>query len=143
MQRKVVGALLLALALGVAACGGSGSKPLTAAQLRTQASAVCRDVARRMLALETGASQATMHASLARAARVMSDGLARLQALKPPAQLAGRYARFVAWKGAQRDAARELSRPGGRLSARSRAAVRAHQSPVWTLAHQLDLPACA
>jgi hypothetical protein len=143
MKRKMVGALVVALALGLAACGGSGSKPLTAAQLRTQASAVCRDVARRMQTLEASATQTTMRASLARAAAVMSDGVTRLQVLKPPSQLAARYARFVAWKGTQRDAARELSRPGGRLSARSRAAVRAHESPVWVLAHQLDLPACA
>ncbi len=142
MQRNVVGALLLALALGVGACG-SASKPLTEAQLRTQASAVCQDVTRQVQALAARATPATMHASLARATTIMSNGVARLQALKAPPELAARYARLVAWKGAQRDAARELSRPGGRLSARSRAAVRAHDSPVWTLSHQLGIPACS
>jgi hypothetical protein len=143
MQRFMIGALVVAvLALVAGGCGG-GSKPLSAAQLRTQASAVCRDVARRVHALEGQATQATLHASLARAATVFSDGLDRLEALEPPSQLADRYDSFLAWKGAQRDAARELSKPGGRLDARSRAAVRAHESPVRVLAQQLDMPACA
>jgi len=145
MQRNLVGALIVVLALGVAACGSSGSKPLSAARLRAQATAVCQDVGRQVRALQLSATPASMRTSLARAATVLSDGVARLHALTPPRELASRYDLFVAWKASQRDAARELSRSGGRadLSARSRQAVLAHHNPVWTLAHQLDLPACA
>lgn len=145
MQGKLASMLLVALALGIAACGSSGPKPLSAAQLRAQATAVCQDVGRQVRALQLSATAASMRTSLARAAAVLSDGVARLHALTPPRQLASRYDLFVAWKASQRDAARELSRAGGRadLSARSRQAVLAHHNPVWTLAHQLDLPACA
>ncbi|HET6448214.1 MAG TPA: hypothetical protein VFG31_03820 [Conexibacter sp.] len=45
--------------------------------------------------------------------------------------------RFVAWKDAERDAARELVRPGGRLSARSQRAVEEHHTPAMTFAREL------
>jgi len=140
MQRKLAGALLVALAFGTVACG-SASKSLTAAQLRTRAGAVCRDVTRRIETLQVGASNATLHASLARAAVVLSDGLDKLHALTPPKQLAAHYAAFLAWEESRRDAARTLSH-GARLSARERRAIQAHHSPVTPLSRQLGLSGC-
>lgn len=141
MQRKLASALLVALAFGMVACG-SASKPLTAAQLRTRGNAICRDMQRRVMALEARSTQATLRASLARAADVLSDGVDRLNALTPPKQLAGRYASLIAWEGARRGAARTLSH-GGRPSGRQAAAVRAHHNPVYRIGHELGLAACA
>jgi hypothetical protein len=140
MQRNA-GALLLALALVMAACG-SASKPLTEAQLRTRAGTVCHDVNRQILALQARATQATMHTSLAGVAGLLRDGIRRLHTLEPPQRLAARYASFIAWEGARRDAALELSKPGGTLRARSRRAVEAHHNPVTALSRQLGIPAC-
>jgi len=142
MQRKVVGALVVALMVVVEACGGSGSTPLTTAQLRAQASAVCRDVTRQIQALAASARPSTRQASLRQAATAMTDGLARLRALTPPKALADRYASFVAWKGSQRDAARQLAEPGGRLTARAAEAVNAHRSPAFALARALGIDGC-
>ena len=140
MQRKLAGALLVALALGAVACG-SASKPLTAAQLRMKANVVCRDMSRRVQALAKASTQATLRASFGRAADVMDDDLGRLRALVPPKQLAGRYASFIAWEGSRRDAARALSQ-GKRLNARMRLAVHDHLSPVIPLSRQLGIPSC-
>lgn len=140
MQRKLASALAVVLMLVVAACG-SDSKPLSSAELRTQANAVCRDVVTRAHAIQTRATPATMRASLSRAATVYTDGLDRLEALKPPPQLGDRYASFLAWKETQRDAALQLAKADGRLSARQRRAVESH-APVGTLAHGLGLVHC-
>lgn len=137
MQRKVAGALVVAVLALVAGGCGEDSKPLTTAQLRTQANAVCQDVSREVSTLQANATQATMGRSLRDAADAMTDGIDRLEALTPPQQVADRYARFLAWMKTQRDAARQLATPGATLSARARRAIDPHVSPALTLAHEL------
>lgn len=140
MQGKLTGALLVALALGGAACG-SASKPLSTDQLRAQAGVICRDMTRRVLALNADATQATMRSALGRAAIVMSDGVERLQSLTPPEQMADRYARLVEWKHAQAEAARELAH-GRQPTGRSGEAIRGHENPASGLSRELRINGC-
>jgi len=141
MRFRLTSLLLVALALGVAGCGDA-SKPLTAAQLRTRASAVCANVTRRIVALQAHASEVPARTSLRRAADALTDGVDRLEALDPPEQLDDRYARFLAWKRAQRDAA-SAQVAGRPISPRSRRAVEAHDSPLQTLGRQLGVTGCS
>lgn len=141
MQRTVVGALLVALALGVAACG-EASKPLSAAQLRTQASAVCRDTTRRVLTLRSSMTQATARAFMRRASIAVGDGVARLEALKPPRQLAARYKRLVALLAARRDATRALAGPRPKLTGLERDVVSTHHDPIAQAARRLGVDGC-
>jgi hypothetical protein len=141
LQRKLAGALLVALALGVVACGDA-SKPLTAAQLQQQANAICQDMTRHIQALAAHSTPATMRTGLGRSADVLTDGINRLHAIIPPKQLAAQYASFLVWEGVRRDGARAFSR-GSTLSTRMRMALDDHHSPAVPLARELGLPSCA
>jgi hypothetical protein len=143
MQRNLAGALVVALALVAAGCGDS-SKPLTTAQLRTQASAVCRDVRRQVVGLQARATQATLSRSLRQAADAIDGGVERLRALDPPPRLDRAYAELVAWKATQRDAALALAKqPGRRLAGREGRAIDAHIDAVGRAARATGLSACA
>lgn len=141
MQSKVAGALLVALALALVACG-EASKPLAAGQLRAQASAVCRDTTRRISAMRTTMTQATAHAFMRRASVATGDGVARLQALQPPSRLAGPYRRLVALLAARRDALKALGGPRPALTALERDVVSTHHDPIGATARRLGIDGC-
>ncbi len=150
MRIKVMGAVVaVLLAVGVAGCGDS-SDASSAAELRAQASTICRDVERRVQTLRMSATEATLRSSLARTADAMGEGLDRLEAIEPPDALADRYDAFLAWMGTQRDAAQALATSDAGsaaaaegLSARERRVLDPHVDVLGRLARGLGLPDCA
>jgi hypothetical protein len=135
MQRKTIGALLVVLAAVIAACGES--EPLSQAEFRTQANAVCAELSRQARALSDGSPEQRY----ARAADILEDGIEQLEEIEPPDRLAGRYRAFLTWKEAQQDAVRALAEPDGKLSARGMRAMRLH-GPLEKLADELGLRGC-
>jgi hypothetical protein len=97
MQRKLAGAVAAVLALGIAACGGSGGsspKPLGAAQFRAQVDAVCRHAqARTKVVYEAkGLEQKQVLGRLADSAQ---QAIAALDAITAPAALEHRYSQLL------------------------------------------------
>jgi hypothetical protein len=103
MQRKVAGALVvaLALALGTAGCGGSG--PLTKAEFVKQGNAACIKARTRAERIPVDPKAKGVESLLAKAAAYEHAKLAGIEALAPPDELQVRYEQFkhaVAARGA-------------------------------------------
>ncbi len=95
MPRTTVAiATVAVLALGAAGCGSSShpasTKPLTAAQFRTQANAICKTYAAKTDALNpgTGATTAKIDAAVHQVAVLIAREVVEIRALKPPASMA-------------------------------------------------------
>jgi hypothetical protein len=99
MQRKVGAALVAALVLGLAGCGGG--EPLSRAELTQRANAICRAQSARLNALQQRLGREGKLASPAAvkaAVPIARERVQELAALKPAASVDARYAAFVAWE---------------------------------------------
>jgi hypothetical protein len=89
----------VALATLAAGCGGSATKPLTRAQLRTKTDAICRRVTTRLATNGSPRTPAQIERLIKNLSAFEQGALTELSALVPPAALADDWKRFVA--GAQ------------------------------------------
>lgn len=91
--------LVLAAALALAGCGGSGGKSggtLTKAEFVAQANAICKDYEARIDALGEPGSVDDLVDLAAKAKPIAESGVAQLRALKPPEELQTRYDEYLA-----------------------------------------------
>jgi len=91
MQRKAIGALAVALALGAGGCGGSDST-VTSASFVKQAEAACVKARAKSEALRPGANG--LEGLLEKVTMYQRGKLDGISALTPPAQLETKYAQF-------------------------------------------------
>jgi hypothetical protein len=93
MNRKALGATVVAIALGGAGCGGS--KPLTQAEFVQKANAACKEMRTTGKAAFSHAKAnhgATLRADLAHAGE---QAVTRLKAIKPPSNLDATFQRYI------------------------------------------------
>jgi hypothetical protein len=84
-----------AVALTLAACGGSDDKGLSKAEFVKQAEAVCTDVNAKFKALGEPSDAKAVPAYVEKAVEITTDGTKRLQAIKAPEDLADGYAELI------------------------------------------------
>lgn len=141
MQRKVVGALFVALALVVAACGSSGPKPASPRAFRAQANAVCRQTHAQLMQLESQARGTLTPAVARRAVAIMDGGLRKLGRAQPPAEAAAQFSQLTRLLRNERDyvalAQRQRQATGVQASANMRLIHR-----IGPVARSLGLPDC-
>jgi hypothetical protein len=102
MQWKVVGTVVVVLALGGAGCGGSGGSA-PKADFAKQVTTICKQRSLSVVALvkrNPGNARGFMTEALPVAAKSLDD----LNALKPPAEKQATYARFLVTQRQQIDA---------------------------------------
>jgi hypothetical protein len=99
MDRKVLGAVLAMLALGATGCGG-GTGTLSRADFVKQANAICK---RRtaQIAMTEARHRRSFRAGVTAALPLIVKSEEELRALKPPAELKGRYDELIAIERAQ------------------------------------------
>ena len=85
-MRRVLPALLVALALGLAACGGGGSS-LSASEYRSKATAICRDHSKQINALTEPKTNAELGDYLAQGTEITRKTVDRFDDLDPPDSL--------------------------------------------------------
>jgi hypothetical protein len=99
MRGKIVRALLVvALALGLASCGSS--KPLSRADLVKQANVICKQRSTGIDKLRPRYARSLV-GLVAAATPVIDESIADLGKLKPPSELKGKYAQFIAGERAR------------------------------------------
>lgn len=91
MHHKPIGAALVALALGLASCGGSGA--LSQTELLKQANRICAHARVEFEAVLARAKWS--RAGMERAVPIVSRSVHDLRALKPPKRLEAEYARLL------------------------------------------------
>ena len=94
MERAVLIAVVGAIAFAAAGCGGS--KTLSRAELVKQVNAICKQREARTEAVAARAK--TLLVAEQRALPIVSKSVDDLGALKPPASVRAKYARFVAYE---------------------------------------------
>lgn len=100
MERKAIGAIVVALAIGAAGCGSSSSdKPLTRAEFTARASAICKH--RAQTGAEAQQNARTLAAALRQSYPAMKRDLEALQALRPPASIRQRWVDLMAIEAMQ------------------------------------------
>lgn len=88
MNVRILGALGVAAAFTLAACGSSSSAPstLTKAEWVTQANAICKDLNDRSSAIKP-TSEADLGPAITKVAALSAEDIVKLAALKPPAEI--------------------------------------------------------
>jgi hypothetical protein len=95
MERRTLGAVVVALALAATGCGGGGGKQLTHAELVSQAGTICKRLQReatRVFRRARRGNEASVRAELAAVANRRVD---ELDGLKPPSADSERFDGYV------------------------------------------------
>ncbi len=90
-------ALVIALALGSAGCGGEGGgERLTAQEFRDQANRICTDLDKELEGLGDPGSLDELSTQLEAGREIFEDALGQLRGLRPPEDLQADYDRLLA-----------------------------------------------
>lgn len=142
MHRSTIGALCAALALGLAACGGGGSEPMSPTAFRHEANDVCRVLHGKIEALgKTAKSPREVDTARGKMSAEIAKAVDRLDALEPPEKLGASFSRLKASLSAQGEAVAKLA-AHAELSKADRRAIEGHNDSAVKPATALGLSDC-
>jgi hypothetical protein len=108
-MRGCVAALMGALALLAAGCGGGGEEPLSKAEFQSQANAICAKYEKQLNALGTPSSIDEIPDLVQQALVILNKEIDEIAALNPPDELQSDFDKMIAASNKTKAAANDLS----------------------------------
>jgi hypothetical protein len=108
-MRGCVAALMGALALLAAGCGGGGEEPLSKAEFQSQANAICAKYEKQLNALGTPSSIDEIPDLVQQALVILNKEIDEIAALNPPDELQSDFDKMITASNKTKAAANDLS----------------------------------